>query len=61
MSSAKWQQKLKFLEIILKVHPTKREVFENLNHINFVIWPVPKSQNSISVKSLASEKSFRLQ
>ena len=37
----KRHQKLKFFEIILKIHPPKREnVFEKLNHLSFVNWAV---------------------
>ena len=38
-----WQQKLKFFEIILKVHPGKQEnAFENMNDTSFVTWAVPR-------------------
>ena len=42
--SAKWQQKFKFLEIILEFQPTKRvQVFQNLNHSSFVTWALTKN------------------
>ena len=44
---AKWQQKLNFFEVIMKIPPIKREiVFENVNHISFVTCGVTETQNS---------------
>ena len=49
----KWQQKLKFFEIILKVHPAKREnTFEKLNHISFITW----ADFPVFVTSLSHQK-----
>ena len=57
-NSANWQQRLKFLGIILEFHPYKRKnVFEKLNHICFVTWALivnPKIQ--VFVISLAGTK-----
>ena len=43
--SAKWQQKLIFLKLFLKIHPTKREyAFDYVNHISFVTWSAAKTK-----------------
>ena len=42
----KKSEKTQFFEIILKIHPTKREnAFGNLNYISFVTWAVTENPN----------------
>ena len=57
-NSANWQQRLKFLGIILEFHPYERKnVFEKLNHICFVTWAVTVNPNiRVCVISLACTK-----
>ena len=46
--SSNWQQKLKPLQIFLKIRHTKQKnVFENLNRISFVTWAVPKNSKKV--------------